>query len=148
MSKKGYTYRPEELEKYGLHRMRFELGDVMVEGREMTCALCDEEYLAVIPENIHTKRQWKKAKLACLESIFRRFSYETDTKTGPLSLSLGERAKLWQEEYEKLKAELKKGAVSANGVAVLTGNGTGTHPVPPYFYNGMMSTEESEGKDI
>lgn len=131
-----------------MDRMRFELGDVMVEGRELTSALCDEEYGAVIPEKVYTKRQWKKAKLACLESIFRRFSYEPDTKTGPLSLALGERAELWQEEYEKLKMELKKASVSAGAVSLLTGSGTGENTAPPYFYNGMMSTEESEGRDI
>lgn len=148
MMKKSYTYNPSNAGVYGIDRMRFELGDVMVEGRELTSALCDEEYGAVIPEKVHTKRQWKKAKLACLESIFRRFSYESDTKTGPLSLALGERAKLWQEEYEKLKVELKKSSVSAEAVALLTGNGIKGSTVPPYFYNGMMSTEESEGRDI
>lgn len=145
---KTYTYDPSNAGEYGIDRMRFELGDVMVEGRELTSALCDEEYRAVIPEKVHTKRQWKKAKLACLESIFRRFSYEPDTKEGPLSLSLGERAKLWQGEYEKLKAELEKSAVSADAVSLLMGSGVAGSIQPPYFYNGMMSTEESEGKDI
>lgn len=145
---KTYTYDPSNAGEYGIDRMRFELGDVMVEGRELTSALCDEEYRAVIPEKVHTKRQWKKAKLACLESIFRRFSYEPDTKEGPLSLSLGERAKLWQGEYEKLKTELEKSAVSADAVSLLMGSSVSGSIQPPYFYNGMMSTEESEGKDI
>ena len=69
-------------------------------------------------------------------------------KEGPLSLSLGGRAKLWQEEYEKLKQELKKASVSADAIALLTGNGSKGDIAPPYFYNGMMSTEESEGRDI
>ncbi len=145
---KTYTYDPSNAGEYGIDRMRFELGDVMVEGRELTSALCDEEYRAVIPEKVHTQRQWKKAKLACLESVFRRFSYEPDMKEGPLSLSLGGRAELWQEEYEKLKQELEKASVSADAIALLTGNGSTGDAVPPYFYNGMMSTEESEGKDI
>ena len=81
--KKSYTYNPSNVGVYGIDRMRFELGDVMVEGRELTSALCDEEYGAVIPEKVHTKRQWKKATLACLERIVRRFSYESDTQTGP-----------------------------------------------------------------
>lgn len=145
---KSYQYDPSNIEGFGKDRMRFELGDVMVEGREETCALCDEEYQALIPAKIYTKRQWKKAKLSCLESIFRRFSYEPDTKVGPLSLSLGERAKLWQEEYERLKAELKKGSSSPDSILLLNGAGTGKEAAPPYFYNGMMSTEESEGRDI
>lgn len=146
--KKTYQYNPENIEGYGKDRMRFELGDVMVEGREQTCALCDEEYTAAIPKKVYTKRQWKKAKLACIESIFRRFSYEPDTKVGPLSLELGDRAKLWQDEYEKLKNELKKSAASPEAISLLTGSGTGREPTKPYFYNGMMSTEESEGQDI
>lgn len=52
-----YQYEPENIAKYGKDRMRFELGDVMVEGKEKTCALCDEEYNAVIPEKVPTARQ-------------------------------------------------------------------------------------------
>ena len=84
-----YQYEPGNIAKYGKDRMRFELGDVMVEGKEKTCALCDEEYNAVIPEKVPTARQWKKAKLRCLESIMRKFAFEPDTKVGPLSLSMG-----------------------------------------------------------
>ena len=39
-----YQYEPGNIAEYGKDRMRFELGDVMVEGKEKTCALCDEEY--------------------------------------------------------------------------------------------------------
>lgn len=145
---KTYLYDPKNINQYGKDRMRFELGDTMVEGKEQTCALCDEEYVALLPEKVYTKRQWKKAKLACIESIFRRFSYEPDTKVGPLSLSFGERAKLWQEEYEKLKDDLKKGAASSESISMLNGFGHQERPAPPYFFTGMMSTEESEGKDI
>ncbi len=144
----SYTYTPSNLTEYGKDRMRFELGDTMVEGGVATCALCDEEYTAVIPASVKTTRQWKKAKLRCLESIFRRFAYEADTKNGPVSLSLGDRAKLWQDMYEKLKAELKLGSVSSDAVLALTDHpGTG-EITPPYFYNGMMSHEEAEGQDI
>ena len=96
-----YQYEPGNIAEYGKDRMRFELGDVMVEGKEKTCALCDEEYNAVLPEKIPTTRQWKKAKLRCLESIMCKFAFEPDTKVGPLSLSMGERAKLWKEMYEE-----------------------------------------------
>lgn len=142
-----YTYDPALIGEYGKDRMRFELGDTMVCDGKLTCALCDEEYLVLL-DGATTARAWKKAKLACLESIFRRFSYEPDTKAGPLSLSLGERARLWKEEYEKLKDDLKKGAASPEAINLLAGNGAGGHHAPPYFYAGMMSTEESEGKDI
>lgn len=142
----SYHYDPVNIKPYGVDRMRFELGDTMVEGREQTCALCDEEYSAMIPEKVRSERQWKKAKLACMESIFRRFSYETDTKAGPLSLSFGDRAALWKQEYEELKRELDK--TSACSGAILENAGSAGGWSQPYFYNGMMSMEESEGRDI
>ena len=78
----AYSYDPGKLSERGKDLMRFELGDTMVEGKEKTCALTDEEYTAILEMN----KSWKRAKLACLEAIFRRFSYEVDTQTGPLSL--------------------------------------------------------------
>lgn len=131
-----YSYNPAKLEENGVDLMRFELGDTMVEGKEKTCALCDEEYKAVISRN----KKWKKAKLACIESIFRRFSYEPDTTTGPLHYAFGDRAKLWQEEYQRLKQELSQEGVSACAVELQTGGGK-----PPYFYTGMMSMERRRG---
>ena len=53
-----YQYEPENIAKYGKDRMRFELGDVMVEGKEKTCALCDEEYNAVIQRLVHSPYPW------------------------------------------------------------------------------------------
>ena len=43
-----YTYDPEKILENGLDRMRFELGDIMVEGREATAALADEEIRAAL----------------------------------------------------------------------------------------------------
>ena len=145
---KSYNYDPSQITAKGKDQMRFELGDTMVEGKEMTCALCDEEYAAIIPTKIHTTRQWKKAKLACIESIFRRFAYEVDTKDGNLSLSLGERADLWKKMYDELKAELDAGAASPEAILKLAQNPAFGKPTKPYFWNGMMSHEEVEGKDI
>lgn len=123
-----YTYDPEKIQENGKDRMRFELGDTMVEGGSETSALTDAEIEAVLA--MHPKR-WKRAKLALLESICRRFAYEPDTKTGPLSFSFGDRAKLWREDYEKLKKEvaMESCAVSASL--------TGGSKKPPYFYTGM-----------
>ena len=97
-----YQYEPGNIAEYGKDRMRFELGDVMVEGKEKTCALCDEEYNAVIPEKVPTARQWKKAKLRCLESIMRKFAFEPHTKVGPHNIYKGEPAKKLKEMYEDL----------------------------------------------
>lgn len=145
---KTYTYEPALIQSYGKDRMRFELGDTMVEGKEETCALCDEEYLSLIPDKIFTKRQWKKVKLACLGSIFMRFAYEVDTKVGPLSLALSDRAKLWKKMYDDLKAELDIGSASPEAILSLSVNPAYGEPTPPYFWNGMMSHEEVKGEDI
>lgn len=140
-----YTYEPAMITSYGKDRMRFELGDVMVDGKERTCALLDEEYI-VLCDDVQSAKDWKRAKLKCLESIFRRFSFEPDTTVGPTSFKFGDRAKLWQEEYEKLKKDLKLASVSPSAILMNAGD-TSKQPVP-YFYNGMMSHEESDGVDI
>lgn len=124
------SYEPERIKEYGKDRMRFELGDTLVEGGADTTALSDEEIMAIL----ETEKNWKKAKLFLLESICRRFSYEVDTKAGSLSLSLGERAKLWREDYEKLKKELN------NTTFKMTT--TSKTQKPPYFYTGMMDNNE------
>lgn len=125
---KIYTYEPDKVRKKGKDRMRFELGDTMVEGGADTSALTDAEIEAVL--EMYPGR-WKRAKLALLESICRRFAYEPDTKTGPLSFSFGERAKLWREDYEKLKKEV---ALESCSVPASVSGGS---KKPPYFYTGM-----------
>ena len=145
---RSYNYDPSAIDEYNKDRMRFELGDTMTEGGVETCALCDEEYVSIIGSHVFTARQWKKLKLRCLESIMRRFMYEVDTKVGPLSLELGERADRWRAMYNDLKKELDKGAASAASISALVDHpGTG-EITPPYFYNGMQSHEEAEGQDI
>ena len=146
--KKTYTYDPELIGSYGMDRMRFDLGDTMIDGKEETCALCDQEYEALIPDRVRSARHWMKIKLLCLESILRRFAFEPDMKVGPLELKLRERAQLWRDMYNELKKELDIGAASAAGIlAQVNHPGTGAI-TPPYFYNGMMSHEEVEGQDI
>ena len=48
MAKGAYTYDPGKLKEFGKDRMRFELGDTMVEGLSDTTALTDEEIQAAI----------------------------------------------------------------------------------------------------
>ena len=38
-----YSYNPADLKGNTMSRMRFELGDTMVQGAENTCAVTDEE---------------------------------------------------------------------------------------------------------
>lgn len=137
MAKGSYTYDPGKLAEPGMDRMRFELGDTMVEGLSDTTALTDEEIQAAIdiyPES------WKRAKLMLLEGLCRRFAYEANTKTGPLTLELQERAKLWRADYEKLKKE-----VSVESCTIPQLN-NGTAGKPPYFYAGMQQNERAGGR--
>ena len=77
-------------------------------------------------------KKWKRAKLMVLESICRRFAFEVDTKEGPLSFSLSDRAKVWKEDYLSLKKE-----VSLESMAVPSPP-TGNSYKEPYFYTGML----------
>ena len=114
-----YSYNPADLKGNTMSRMRFELGDTMVQGAENTCAVTDEEINAAIEMYPNS---WKKAKLMLVESIYRRFSYEVDTKTGPLSLSLHE--------------------VKAENISVLAFAGNAGKK-PPYFFTGMQENERT-----
>lgn len=127
-----YSYDPSNITKYGKDRMRFELGDTMVENGASTAALTDEEISAMI--ETYSER-WKRAKLALLESICRRFSYEPDTKTGPVTFSFGERAKLWREDYETLKKEVAKESIKVPQIR---------NSKDAYFYSGMMENMEAK----
>lgn len=71
-----------------------------------------------------------------LESLAHRFSYEVDTKTGPLTLYLQERAKLWKEMYKDLKKEVSLGAASVPQPPDCCKK-------PPYFYTGMMENDRT-----
>ena len=134
MPEPSYTYLPIDISGKTVSRMRFELGDTMVEGRSDTAALTDEEIQVAI--DLYPKR-WKKAKLMLLESLYRRFAYEVDTKTGPLTLSLQERAVMWREDYLALKKEigLENGSIPSF---------TGDNNKPPYFYTGMQENTRSK----
>lgn len=134
MAGRAYTYEPGNIKEFGKDRMRFELGDTMVEGGADTTALSDEEIDAAVESYPNS---WKKAKLMLLESLCRRFAYEVDTKTGPLWLYMQERAKLWRADYEQIKKE-----VSAESCSVPRFS-NGTTEKPPYFYTGMQQNERS-----
>lgn len=135
-----YSYDPGKIPENGLDKMRFELGDVMVEGGADTAALTDEEIQAAFalypPDG-----QWKRAKLALVESLCRRFAYEVDTKTSKLSLSMGQRAKMWQEMYDSLKAEVDGEDVS---IPIFANENQGRKP---YFYTGMMQNLDGGGTE-
>lgn len=129
MVKGAYTYEPANIGVQGKDRMRFELGDTMVEGGADTSALADEEIQAAIDTY---PKSWKRAKLMLLESLCRRFAYEVDTRTGPLHLYMQERAKLWRADYDRLKREVSAEPCGIPGTAV------GKPGRPPYFFAGMQ----------
>lgn len=132
MARGTYTYDPTKIGEPGKDKMRFELGDTQVGGEGQAAALSDEEYEAVLNAN---PKSWKRAKLAILESIMMRFSYEVDEKVGPLTLSLRDRYESWAKMYDKLKAEVAAyGVPSANPAAI-----SGKH----YFYAGMHDNPNS-----
>ena len=129
----GYSYEAVKVSEYGRDRMRFELGDTVVEGGPVTAALTDAEIDAAL--EAYPKR-WKRAKLFLLEHLCRNFAYQVDTRTGPLTLNLMERAKLWRRDYEALKAELDAG--SSLPEAELD-----AMRKPPYFYTGMQGNHRA-----
>lgn len=137
MAKGAYTYNPANVKEPGKDRMRFELGDVMVDGLSDTTALTDEEIQAAIDTY---PKSWKRAKLMLLESLCRRFAYEVDIKTGPLSLAMHDRADLWRKDYEALKKE-----VSAESCSV-PNFGNGARNKSPYFYTGMQQNKRAGGR--
>ena len=134
MARGSYNYDPADIKGKTMHRMRFELGDTMVEGGSDTAYLTDEEISAAI-ESYPTS--WKRAKLKLLESLYRRFSYEVDTRTGPLDLSLSERAKRWKTDYDNLKKEVEMEGASIPLFA------SQKNRKPPYFYTGMQENERA-----
>lgn len=135
MANGSYTYNPADIREQTVSRMRFEIGDTMVEGGSDTTALTDEEIQAAIDSN----SKWKRAKLMLLESLYRRFSYEVNTKTGPLTLELHARAAMWREDYLTLKKEIQQESCSVPRFA------SGGSDKSPYFYAGMQENERTKG---
>ena len=64
MAERKYTYDPTKIKEKGKDRMRFELGDTMVEGGAETAALSDEEINAVLEmyPNKWKKPSWRYLK--------------------------------------------------------------------------------------
>ena len=122
---KSYSYNPQLITAKGVDQMRFELGDTIIEGEGITSALCNEEYQAMITAHPN----WKKAKLACLEAIMMRLSYEVNTSTDGLSYSLSDRYDRWKAMYNELKKKVNIALPTVNPQAL-----QGQPGKPPYFY--------------
>ena len=74
-----YSYNPNAITENGVDRLRFELGDTTFNPAELTAALSDEEYQAVLDMNRH----WK----------------------GPVSYDFSSRVEVWKDLYNRLKNE-------------------------------------------
>lgn len=125
-----YSYDPTKIRERGKDQMRFELGDTVTEGGADTCALSDEEYDAILDGLKEGKKAWVRAKLAVLEAIMFRFSYQVDTKVDVLQYGLGDRAAHWKQLYDDLKKQVRA-SVSVPAMASAIQN------TPPYFHTGM-----------
>lgn len=125
-----YSYDPMKIRERGKDQMRFELGDTVTGGRADTCALSDEEYDAILDGLKEGKKAWVRAKLAVLEAIMFRFSYQVDTKVDVLQYGLGDRAAHWKQLYDDLKKQVRA-SVSVPAMASAIQN------TPPYFHTGM-----------
>lgn len=121
----AYTYNPSQIGARNKDQMRFELGDVAVSEGAETAALTDGEIEAVL---LAYPANWKKAKLALVESVCRRFAFEVDTTVGDLKLGLQARAKTWQDIYTQLKTETRYSVPTVNSQAI----------EQPHFTTGMM----------
>ena len=97
-------------------------------------AVCFSNYL-----HDYSNSKWKSAKLMLLESLYRRFSYEVNTNTGPLTVELHDRAAMWREDYLTLKKEIRQESCSVPRFA------SGGSDKPPYFYAGMQENERTKG---
>ena len=113
----NYTYEPAKITEGGKDQMRFELGDTVTDNGPMTCVLCDEEYQAIID----TTKNWRRAKLKCLEAIVMKLSYDVNTSVDGLSYSFNERAKRWWDMYNELKDDLKAPAIPVAAAGSLYG---------------------------
>ena len=111
--------------------MRFEIGDTCTEGGAETCALADEEYEAILAEPKEGGKAWLRAKLAVLEAILFKMSYQVDTKVDVLQYSgFGDRAERWRKMYD----DLRKRVIAASSVPTLAPSIT---EIAPYFHKGM-----------
>ena len=129
----SFTYDPRNIGVPGKDKMRFELGDMLIENPNERY-LSDEEITAVIEANA----SWKRAKLALVESLLHRFAYEVDTKSGPVDWKLSQRYAAWKKLYDELKDE----TAAANSLPSMPSSAVR----PPYFHEGMHDNLNLAGR--
>lgn len=109
--------------------MRFELGDTLFNPAEITAALSDEEYSAVISE----APNWKKAKINCLKAILMKYAHQTTMTVGPVSYDFSQRVEEWRRLLDDVKSDLS----AAIPLSINSINGTDSEKA--YFYTDMQA---------
>lgn len=135
-----YSYDPTQITENGINKMRFELGDTVVDMGPASSPLCDEEYQAIIDQ--YGQKSWRKARFMCLSAIVMKLAYEVDTSVDGLSYSLSQRYDRWKAMKDKEEAALAAmcGVPIARADALMPAGGT------PYFYNDMQANRRGYGR--
>jgi len=132
-----FSYNPTNIRQWGKDQMRFELGDTLTDGGAATCALSDEEYVAMIYGVHHNKKAWLGAKLRILEAVLLKVSYQVDTKIDVLTYGLGKRAEHWKALYEMLRKEI----IGASCIPTISDRAANK---PPYFHTNMKTNPRAK----
>lgn len=131
---RSFTYDPTLITAGGVDQMRFELGDTVVDMDGIASPLCDEEYAAILDKY----KNWRLAKLKCLEAIVMKMSYEVNTSVGGLSYSLDQRYERWKkllEEDKKIMAGIAGVPVAGDPNSLIPHGLTPT----PYYHDDMQA---------
>ena len=131
---RSFTYDPTLITAGGVDQMRFELGDTVVDMAGIASPLCDEEYDAILDKY----KNWRLAKLKCLEAIVMKMSYEVNTSVGGLSYSLDQRYERWKkllEEDKKIMAGIAGVPVAGDPNSLIPHGLTPT----PYYHDDMQA---------
>lgn len=125
-----YSYDPSLIGTNGKDKMRFELGDTVVDMAGVSAALCDEEYNAILAQY---PSNWRRAKFEALQAIVMKLSYEVDTSVGGLSYSLAQRYDRW-----KVMLDEEKGVMASVAGLPRAGDPKSMEG-PTYFHNDMQA---------
>lgn len=124
-----FSYDPTKIRDAHLNQMRFELGDTAIDGGAETCALCDEEYNAILTDQ--TEKPFRQSKADCLYAIKMKFSFEVDCAVGGMSLSLSKRYERWEKMWEQMEKSRRSIVAGENAFGMVTTDAA------HYFYAGM-----------
>lgn len=122
-----YSYNPKKIMDKDFNQMRFEIGDVYVDGDAECSFLSDEEYQAII----ESSSSWKNAKIAILKQILFLFLYEVDYTIDGLSVKLSDRYNRFKRLLDELESESAVPSIEDSLIGI---SGKGGH----YFYYGML----------